>query len=913
MTYRVRNVDRPSGTLGFLDRPGNTAIQASWSRSTAIRSTAIRSTAIRSTAIWSGLIWFCVLITHLVPTSVSAAEQSRPNVVLFLADDLGYGDLACYGHPVIKTPHLDHFASQGVRLTQCYSASAVCSPSRSALLTGRTPYRNGVFTWIPPGRDIHLRTSEITVAKLLKQQGYATCHVGKWHLNGLFNNPKQPQPNDHGYDHWLATQNNAAPSHKDPTNFVRNGAPVGKLEGFSAPLVVEEGISWLKTARDPKQPFFLSVWTHEPHLPIESDPKFQELYPQLPDADHRQHHGNVSQLDAAFGRLMATLDELKLTENTLVIFTSDNGPEGDGLKGKNRGSTGGLRGRKRDVFEGGIRVPGIVRWPGHVSPSQTNNTPVIGSDFFATICEATQTSLPTDRVLDGGSLLPLFAGKNEVVRQRPLYWRCSIAQEWAKTAMRIGDWKIVADEALTRFELYNVQKDPQEKQDLSQQEPVKFGELQASLKQLNGEIEAEGPGWWKDYDHSGRLSNSPKPAALLTAKRVVFLGDSITYSGQYIAYLEAYLKARYPEKIFEFIDLGLPSETCSGLSEPGHAGGAFPRPDVHERLERVLTKLKPDLVVACYGMNCGMYHPFAPERFQKFQDGMRALRQGVAAHGAQIIHLTPPTFDPVPLAGRTLPAGKDAYDKPFEGYNNVLGRFAKWLVERRAQGWTVIDIHGPMDQHLAARRQSDPKFLLAGDGVHASPTGHWLIAQQVIQAIDGAINPIEATVDAAAATSKSDGVSDVMKAEKTLSFQWKSRLPMSVDPQWNADSLKLEQFDEKFDRYRLIAIGLPEGTYEIKDGDQLVGTFTSAEAQAGVNLLRYPSLATNQRARELFQAIQQRQRILTDAWLNECGHKRPGMAKGLPVNEATQKAAELSKRIEELAQPVTLKLTITTK
>ena len=187
-----------------------------------------------------------------------------------------------------------------MRLTQCYAASAVCSPSRSAILTGRTPHRNGVYTWIAEGSEVHLRASEITLPKLLKQAGYATCHVGKWHLNGKFNDPAQPQPNDHGYEHWMATQNNAAPSHKDPANFVRNGKPRREARGFSAPLVVDEAIDWLTTKRDKAKPFFLAVWTHEPHLPIETDPRFQAPYEDLPE-DFRQHHGNVTQLDHAFG------------------------------------------------------------------------------------------------------------------------------------------------------------------------------------------------------------------------------------------------------------------------------------------------------------------------------------------------------------------------------------------------------------------------------------------------------------------------------------------------------------------------------------------------------------------------------------------------------------------------------------
>jgi arylsulfatase A len=283
----------------------------------------------------------CFAALALVFGFTSAASAAdTPNVVVFLADDLGYSDLGCYGHPRIKTPNLDAFAKEGVRLTQCYAASAVCSPSRSAILTGRTPHRNGVYTWIAEGSEVHLRTSEIALPKLLKEAGYATCHVGKWHLNGKFNDPAQPQPNDHGYDHWMATQNNAGPSHMNPTNFVRNGKPVGKLEGFSAPLVADEAIDWLKTGRDKAKPFFLAVWAHEPHLPIETDPEFQKPYADL-DEDLRQHHGNVSQLDHAFGKLMRALDEQKLTDTTFVFFTSDNGPEGDGLKNRTRGSTGG--------------------------------------------------------------------------------------------------------------------------------------------------------------------------------------------------------------------------------------------------------------------------------------------------------------------------------------------------------------------------------------------------------------------------------------------------------------------------------------------------------------------------------------------------------------------------------------------
>ncbi len=445
------------------------------------------------------LMLACLLV---VPSVGIAQAPKQPNVVIFLADDLGYGDLACYGHPRIQTPNLDAFAKQGVRLTQCYSASAVCSPSRSAILTGRTPHRNGVYTWIAQGSEVHLRTSEITLPKLLKDAGYATCHVGKWHLNGKFNSPDQPQPGDYGYDHWMATQNNAGPSHKDPSNFVRNGTPVGKLNGFSAPLVVDEAIDWLTAKRDKSKPFFLAVWTHEPHLPIESDPQFQKLYADLGE-DFQQHHGNVTQLDHAFGKLMKALDAQKLSDTTFVFFTSDNGPEGDGNAKRTRGSTGGLRGRKRAMYEGGIRVPGIARWPGQIKPATTVDAPVIGSDLFPTVLGLCGIKAPADRVIDGTDVLPVLTGKvTTVERKVPMYWRLNMAPGM-HMAMRLGDWKIIASQDFTEVELYNLKSDPKEATDLREKESERFSAMTKQLKEFNAEVEKEGPDWWKRLSPNG--------------------------------------------------------------------------------------------------------------------------------------------------------------------------------------------------------------------------------------------------------------------------------------------------------------------------------------------------------------------------------------------------------------------------
>jgi len=436
--------------------------------------------------------------------SLSAAEQ--PNFIVFLTDDLGWGDLGCYGHPAIQTPHLDQFAEEGVRFTQAYAACGVCSPSRSSILTGRTPYRNGVWRWLPVGNVAHLRESEITIPEVLKKKGYETMHSGKWHLNGYFNSPEQPQPNDHGYDWWFATQNNASPTHKDPTNFVRNGEKVGPLEGFSAPLVAEEAIHWLKEERDAEKPFFMTVWTHEPHLPIESDPEFMKLYEEFEDPGIRQHHGNVTQLDYAFGQLMKTVDEMGLRENTFVIFTSDNGPEGSGepdlknpdsQRNRTRGSTGGLRGRKRDSHEGGIRVPAIVRWPGHVEAGTVSDVPIIGSDIFSTVLDIVDEPLPDDRTIDGVSMIPALAGE-PVERPVPLFWRTHIAPEKSHAALRIGDWKLVVDKDLEEYQLYQIVEDWKEENNVAETYPEKLAELKAEFLEVWNGVEEEGPNeWWE--------------------------------------------------------------------------------------------------------------------------------------------------------------------------------------------------------------------------------------------------------------------------------------------------------------------------------------------------------------------------------------------------------------------------------
>ena len=426
----------------------------------------------------------------LASSAVLAEPSGRPNILVMLCDDLGYGDLECYGHPVIKTPNLNRLAEEGVKFTDFYAAAPVCSPSRTGMLTGRTPNRAGVYDWIPAGSPMHMPRSEVTIASLLRSAGYATCHVGKWHCNGKFNSPEQPQPNDHGFDHWFSTQNNAAPSHRDPTNFVRNGQRVGPLKGFSSDIIVDEAISWLD--RYPKdRPFCLFVWFHEPHEVVDSPEPLVEGYSRATKKGEALYYANVAQVDQAVGRLLKKLDESNYRQSTFALFTSDNGPETLNRypnAWRSHGSPGPLRGMKLHLYEGGTRVPGILRWPGRVKPGSVINTPIGFVDLLPTLCEAAGVAAPRDRRLDGASFLPALSGK-PLNRKQPLYWQYNHALGEMKVAIRDGDWKLLADAALNRFELYNLRTDISEKNDLSAKEPKRLNAMAQVLKDLHADIQ----------------------------------------------------------------------------------------------------------------------------------------------------------------------------------------------------------------------------------------------------------------------------------------------------------------------------------------------------------------------------------------------------------------------------------------
>ena len=477
--------------------------------------------------------------THLLRSTLFAVvaafscnplATARPNIVVILCDDLGYGDLGCYGHPQIKTPNLDQLAAQGIRLTDCYSAAPVCSPSRVGLLTGRSPNRAGVYDWIPPAGDqlkpdareqVHMRAKEITVAQLLHSSGYATCMVGKWHCNSRFNDQRQPQPGDFGFDHWFGTQNNARPSHQDPDNYVRNGDLVGRLDGFSCQLVVEEALAWLDRSRDESKPFFLYMAFHEPHEPVASPPDLVEEYGAVAQNDDQaQYFANVTNVDAQVGRFVSELGARGLRENTLILFTSDNGPETlKRYRGARRsyGQPGPLRGMKLHTHDAGFRVVGIANWKGHIKPGQSIDTPVSSLDFLPTFCSLADVALPQDRVLDGIDVSELLLRGADVERKRPLLWCYFNSLNKARVAMRSGKWKVLARlnegtfprlqnitvkdvpniirARLTDFEIYDVTTDIGETNNLTElpEAPRLHLEMELAFRQLVADSHAWTP------------------------------------------------------------------------------------------------------------------------------------------------------------------------------------------------------------------------------------------------------------------------------------------------------------------------------------------------------------------------------------------------------------------------------------
>lgn len=433
-------------------------------------------------------------------------SETRPNVVVILADDMGYADLQGYGG-VANTPNLDALASKGVKFTNCYAGAPNCSPSRVGLLTGRIPARAGMYSYRPPGSSMHLPDNEITIAELLKPAGYQTAHFGKWHLSVLPHDAElnQPQPHQQGFSYSLGTENNAQPSHLNPVNFIRNGTPIGEQKGYSCQLVADEVDLWFEQKYEKEKSFFLYVAFHEPHAKVASP---DSLIANYPDYDNKtaEYFANIENMDLAAGRILQALKSKGLENNTMVFFASDNGPY-------RMGSQGELRGLKGEVYDGGIKVPGIFSYPGAFPGNREVNTPIWFQDLLPTIGELCEVAIPSDRKYDGINLLPLLEG-GEIEREKPMLWY--FYRSSPEIAMRKGDYILLAraNDRVPRthgvtdkdmefiktinpefFELYNVVKDSGQQRDLSGAEPEKLQQMKSAMFTLLKEVKEEGTKW----------------------------------------------------------------------------------------------------------------------------------------------------------------------------------------------------------------------------------------------------------------------------------------------------------------------------------------------------------------------------------------------------------------------------------
>ena len=436
------------------------------------------------------------LFACLTISGVAHSADNPPNIVVIFCDDLGYGDLGCFGHPTLRTPNLDAMAAAGMKFTQFYSASPVCTPSRAALMTGRLPQRNGMCSdrrrVLFPNSKSGLQAAEITIAEALKEQGYATACVGKWHLGHL----KPHLPTSNGFDSYFGipySNDMDRDGSKGPKGRAVFWEP--KVEYWNVPLLkdeevferpadqttiarryTEEAIKFIDANKD--QPFFLYFAHNFPHVPLFASAKFDGKSP-------RGLYGDVvEEIDWSVGQVLMALKKAKIDDNTLVIFTSDNGPwlpfDDHG------GSAGLLRGGKGSTWEGGMREPTIAWWPGTIKPGQVS-TQIAGTmDIFATACALSGAKLPDDREMDSYDLIPVLKGTGEGERNTYFYYR-----GYKLMAVRVGAFKahLMTQDGYGQPKpaehdpplLYNLEVDPSEKYNIADKHPDVLAKIQEAI------------------------------------------------------------------------------------------------------------------------------------------------------------------------------------------------------------------------------------------------------------------------------------------------------------------------------------------------------------------------------------------------------------------------------------------------
>lgn len=418
----------------------------------------------------------------------------KPNILFIFADDWGWGDLSCHGHPYLKTPHLDRLAREGTDFQRFTVASGVCSPSRTAVMTGHFPARyniNGHFAWASSNAKRNmpdwLDPQAPSLARILQKAGYATAHYGKWHLaNNMI--PDSPTPDQYGFDHYGAfnCSGEQMPVHED----------------------ANQAIEFIKTCAKKEQPFFVNLWIHEPHTPFHTIPKYEWRFRNLESREDQIYASVLSHADDRIGTVLETLDQLKITENTLVIFSSDNGPAraraktelaltydtatgaGWGIAAA-KGTTNGRKGYKSALFEGGINVPFIARWPGKIPAGKTDRSSLISAvDLLPTLCEIACAELPKGYHPDGLSQVDVLKGTSSTQRAKPLFWKMQSRYpapkgspyHWVSYAIVSGPWKLLLSADGAHQELYHLLDDPLEQKEVAALHPETVRKLLSQLK-----------------------------------------------------------------------------------------------------------------------------------------------------------------------------------------------------------------------------------------------------------------------------------------------------------------------------------------------------------------------------------------------------------------------------------------------
>ncbi len=474
-----------------------------------------------SLAARSAVVWFAIAGIAVGGFALRRATANElPNFVLCMADDQGWGDVGYYGNSPAITPNLDQMAKVGLRFDRFYAACPVCSPTRGSVMTGRHPNRFACFEW---GHS--LRPEEITVAEALKQAGYATGHFGKWHL-GSVHADSDVSPGASGFDEWFSS-----PNFFDMNPLMSRRGRVVKTRGEGSKVTMDAALAFMKQCADQRKPFLAVVWFGSPHSPHAALAKDRNLYEELP-RKLQDYYGEITALDREMGRLRASLRDWKIADNTLVWYTSDNGPQGPDNRGR-PGSSGGLRDRKGTLYEGGIRVPAIIEWPARITQHRISRYSSGTVDIYPTLLELAGVEVKSQVLpLDGVSLVPLL-DRELPRRTKPLgFWARfnrglstpsrKLMEKMAAAQQGEGDYQMLNDAATRKartedvlrriekqgllghaawidpplklhrihhgrngkvtYELYHLEDDPAETRDLSEAEPEKLAAMKAALE-----------------------------------------------------------------------------------------------------------------------------------------------------------------------------------------------------------------------------------------------------------------------------------------------------------------------------------------------------------------------------------------------------------------------------------------------